>query len=73
MQPALIVIQGEGKKTEVLALGALVGIDEGYFENKSPYAKAALLEACRYTRRGHATRIPNIGQADEMLKCSSAI
>jgi hypothetical protein len=64
---APIVIQGEGKKTAVLALGALVGIGEGYFENKSPYAKAALLEAFRYLPGGGATRIPNIGQADAMF------
>jgi hypothetical protein len=67
MKPAPIVMQGEGKKTEVLALGALVGIGEGYFTNKSPYAKAALLEAFRYTPGGGATRIPNIGQADAMF------
>jgi hypothetical protein len=67
LKPAPIVIQGEGKKTAVLALGALVGIGEGYFENKSPYAKAALLEAFRYTPGGGATRIPNIGQADAMF------
>jgi hypothetical protein len=64
LQPAPLVIKGEGKKTEVLALGALMGIGEGYFENKSPYAKAALLEAFRYTLGGGSIRIPNIGQAD---------
>ena len=42
MQPAPIVMQGEGKKTAVLALGALVGRGEGYFENKSPYASVRL-------------------------------
>jgi hypothetical protein len=67
MKPAPIIIRGEGKKTAVLALGALVGIGEGYFANQSPYAHAALLEAFRYTPGGGAIRIPNIGQADAMF------
>jgi hypothetical protein len=67
MKPAPMVIQGEGKKTAVLVLGALVGIGEGYFANRSPYAQAALLEAFRYTPGGGATRIPNVGQADAVF------
>ena len=56
--------RGKGKDTKVLALGAQVGKDGPRFDNQSPQATFALLEAMRFTDGGGATAIPNIGAAD---------
>jgi hypothetical protein len=59
-----LVSRGEGRNTAVLALGAQVGKNGPRFDNQSPQARAALLEATRYTDGGGATSIPDIGVAD---------
>ncbi len=59
-----LLCRGQGKDTKVLALGAQVGKDGPRFDNRSPQATFALLEAMRFTDGGGATPIPNIGAAD---------
>lgn len=57
--------RGQGKGTQVLALGAQVGKNGPRFNNQAPQATLAVLEAMRFTDGGGATPIPNIGATDE--------
>ena len=63
--PAPILVKGNGRSTDLLALGALFGMGEGCFVNRSPNAHAAVIEAFRYTPGGGAAAIPDMGDADE--------
>ena len=53
-----LLCRGEGKGAKVLVLGAQVGKDGPRFDNQSPQATLALLEAMRFTDGGGATPIP---------------
>jgi len=59
-----LLCRGQGKDTKVLALGAQVGKDGPRFDNQSPQATLAVLEAMRFTDGGGASPIPDIGTAD---------
>jgi len=59
-----LLCRGEGGNTRVLALGAQVGKDGPRFENQSPQARLAVLEAMRFVDGGGATPIPDLGEAD---------
>lgn len=59
-----LLCRGQGADTKVLALGAQVGKNGPRFENQSPQATLAVLEAMRFTEGGGATPIPDIGPAD---------
>lgn len=48
----------------MLALGAQVGKNGPRFDNQSPQATLAVLEAMRFTDGGGAAPIPNIAAAD---------
>ena len=50
-----LLCRGEGKGAKVLALGAQVGKNGPRFDNQSPQATFALLEAMRFTDGGGAT------------------
>ena len=60
-----LLCRGQGKDTQVLALGAQVGKNGPRFNNQAPQATLAVLEAMRFTDGGGATPIPNIGATDE--------
>lgn len=59
-----LLCRGEGKHTQILALGAQVGRNGPRFDNQSPQAVLAVLQAMRFTDGGGATPIPDIGAAD---------
>jgi hypothetical protein len=59
-----LLSKGQGKNTQVLALGAQVGKNGPDFVNQSPQAALAVLEAMRFTDGGGATPIPDIGAPD---------
>jgi hypothetical protein len=59
-----LLCRGEGKGAKVLALGAQVGKNGPRFDNQSPQATFALLEAMRFTDGGGAIPLPDIGAAD---------
>lgn len=62
-----LLCRGEGKHTQILALGAQVGRNGPRFDNQSPQAVLAVLEAMRFTDGGGATPIPDLGAADRDL------
>jgi hypothetical protein len=60
-----LLCRGESKGAKVLALGAQVGKNGPRFDNQSPQATLAVLEAMRFTDGGGATPIPDLGAADQ--------